>query len=178
MTESELIETLEDLKSRLPIDQFALEKECREQPIFYQEVGEIYAEVRKEAKKVKSNFGHVKAELERNIRSEPAKYGISKITESAIQAAIVLQTEYANAETELFDAEEVADNLSVLLESAAQRKSMLRELVSLFVRSYYADVSLGKEAKEVGEVSDSQIVAARKSSAAERAREQVEEDSE
>ena len=130
---------LNGFKQRLPIDQFSLEKECVEQPSLYEEIGGWVSSVRADAKRSKEHLDFIKADLSLKIRKNPETHGLSgKVTESSIDAVIVTSEEYQQALTDSIELNKLADEASVLLAAVEQRKSMLRDLVRLFIYSYYS----------------------------------------
>jgi len=115
-------ELLNELKAKLPVDQFNLELECRNQAALLEEVGEIAASVKKEAKVAKEHLEFVKADLSNKIRRNPEEYGLTKVTESGVASTIVLQEEYQEALKKAIDLSEEADCFSTLLLAVEQRK--------------------------------------------------------
>lgn len=132
-------ETLNYFKKRLPIDQYNLEKECQEQPSLYEEIGEWVSEVRAVAKTKKEHLEFIKADLSLKIRKDPEKYGLSdKPTVASVDAAILVSNEYREALDEYLELNKLADEATILLSATEQRKSMIRDLVRLFIYSYYS----------------------------------------
>jgi hypothetical protein len=132
-------EALNQFKQRLPVDQFSLEKECVEQPSLYEEIGEWTFSMRAEAKRSKEHLDFIKADLSLKIRKNPETYGLSgKVTEGSIDAVITTSDEYQSAVTTYIETDKLASEASVLLAAVEQRKSMLRDLVRLFIYSYYS----------------------------------------
>lgn len=145
---------LNDLRNRLRIDPFDLETECVWQPSMYAEVGELATEARSAAKLAKDKLEYTKADLSFKIRKEPGKYGVDKITEASVEAAVILQSEYQTTSTTVIEAQRIADAFGILQESVGQRKSMIRDLVTLFVFKYYsAQHEMGQDKHQAGEVS-------------------------
>ena len=149
---------LDELKSKLPIDQYNLEIECRNQSVLLTELGEIVAEAKKEYKEAKEHVEYVKADLSTKIRKDPGKYDIVKATEGAITSAVILQPEYRKAINDSLDTEESSNAFSELLVAAEGRKSLIRDLVTLFVREYYDSQKLLNESRAVNNISEAQIV--------------------
>jgi len=159
---------LEGLKDKLTINQYQLELECMNQAFVYEEIGELTSSYKADAKRAKEHLEYVKASLKADIRKEPDKFSLSKVTDSALDSTVILQEEYKVASTAAIDASELADRLNVLLESAAQRKAMLRDLVSLYTHNYYTNQDLSGEIKAASGVTEEQIVQTRIQNAARR----------
>jgi len=132
-------ESLNHFRQHLPINQFSLEQECLQQAALYEEIGEWVSSVRADAKRSKEHLDFIKADLSLKIRKNPETYGLSgKVTEGSIDAVITTSNEYQGAVTTYIEADKLANEASVLLAAVEQRKSMLRDLVRLFIYSYYS----------------------------------------
>ena len=136
-----LSELISSYKNRVSIDEFALERELREQPLLYLEIAEIASQLKADSKQAKAELDLVKAKAGAEIRENPDKFGIAKVTEAAITAAITTHKSVVEAGTRLLDLEADADIFSSILSAAEQRKSMLRDLVSLYIHKYYSDIN-------------------------------------
>ena len=160
---AEVKEFLADVKKRIRIDDYNLSSECQLQPELYLEVAELTSTARSQAKRVRDKFEHIKASTESAVRANPDAYGLVKTTESSISNAVSLAQGVRDAKENLLEADEVADMLGVLLFSVEQRKSMLRDLVTLFVHSYYSDAE-GTPVKHdvITEMGEDKISEARK----------------
>jgi hypothetical protein len=172
--DKETKEVLDELKTKLPINQFQLELECTNQPSLLAEVGEIASAARAEAKRSKEHLEYVRADLSTKIRKNPETYGLSKATEGAIDSAVTLQKEYQEASSKAIDDVQMADLLSIFQSSVEQRKSLIRDLVSLYIYNYYSNQNLSKEGGSAGGVTEEQILNARNQNAKERGEDRVE----
>lgn len=150
-------EVLDGFKSRLSVDPCNLEIECRDQSVLLEEVGEITAEIKRVSRAAKEHLEYIKADLSTRIRKEPEKYDITKITEGAVASAVVLQPEYQKAVEEMLDAMEHADTFSTLLIAVEQRKSLIKDAVSLYIHEYYLSQKLTGEEQNLGKVTEEQI---------------------
>ena len=148
-----------ELKARLPIDQYNLEVECRNQSILLTEVGEIASEIKRAYKENKEHIEFVRADLSTKIRKDPEKYGIvGKVTSDTVVSAVIIQSEYRKAISASLDAEEAYSSFSELLIAVEGRKSLIRDLVTLFVREYYDSKKLLDESQAISNISEAQIV--------------------
>jgi len=130
---------LADIRSKLPIDLYELEHECNNQSILYDEVGSWVASVRATAKIAKEHVSFVEADLSLRIRKNPKSFGLSeKPTVDAVTSSVKISSEYKTAFEEYIEADKLANEASTLLESVAQRKSGLRDLVRLYINDYYS----------------------------------------
>ena len=164
-TQSEIDVALEFVRyvnKHLSIDKFALEEECRTHAEFYSEVGLAAVQARSAAKKAKDQLDYTKVQVEGLIRAEPDKYGLVKTTEGAISSAVLLSDEVQLVLNEYRNREEIADTLTILQGSVEQRKTMLRDLVNLFVHSYYSEIDgKGVSTRETQAIQEAQIQEAR-----------------
>ena len=138
MTEEEQ-QILGDLRKKLPIDQFELERECCQQPIVYDEVGEWVASVKAASRTAKEHVSFVESDLILRIRRNPEEFNIpdGKLTVDVVNSCVKTNPEYTQAFQEYVAAERLANEAITLLESVAERKSSVRDLVRLFIAHYY-----------------------------------------
>lgn len=134
---------LVELRSKLPIDIYELEHECNNQSILYDEVGSWVATIKAKARIAKKHVSFVEADLRLRIRKDPASFGLivgKKYTLDIIAAVVETNSEYIKAFEEYVEAERLANEASTLLESVAERKSGVRDLVRLYVNDYFSKV--------------------------------------
>lgn len=130
------------------IDLARLEEEWVRQPSLAEEYGRQLADARQEYDLAKRRLDVAEAEAERDIRTDPVSYGISKVTEGAIKAAVILDKRVAKASTEV-----IQSNHSVGIAEAAKnaiehRKKALEGAVSLFIAQYYSKPKEPKSANK------------------------------
>jgi len=151
---------LEELRAKLPIDKFNLDEECRNQAVLYDEVGDLRTKTRDEFHRAENKLNFVKSDLDMKIRLDPGKYNVVKVTEASLEAAINLQPEFIEAQEDLIEAGGLSDHFGNLLNAVEQRKSMVKELVSLFLVQYYhekQDQDLIKTAQKMNDGSEKEI---------------------
>jgi hypothetical protein len=169
----EIKKTLDIFRARLPIKPDALEIMCVDQPVLYDGVGQLVTEWQAEAKTAGERLGFVKADQSSKIRTNPQNFGVSKITEGAVESAALLTKEYGEASKDLIDTEKILGYLRVLQEALNQRKSSLNNLVELWIHEYYSKVEGGmaKERRVLTDVTEQQIIETRVENARRRAEE-------
>lgn len=168
---NDINERIEELRGKLQINQFDLENECVNQPIIYDEVGQLATDAKSNARLSKDNLDYTKASIEMEIRSNPEKFGIAKITESSVDAAVKTDQRYIDASVNYINAQKLADSLTILLSAAEQRKSMIKDLVSLYIYSYYQQQYSGgmhNEIKQIEGATTEEIINKRKEIAKQR----------
>lgn len=122
----------------ISIDEQALDVEWLRQAAIMFRYAKHAADTKKEVDEAKERLDVGKAQLEMSIRSEPEKYGISKVTESAIQSALLLQAEYQRLTQNYIDAKYENDVAAAVVRAVDQKKTALENLVKLLGVSYFA----------------------------------------
>jgi hypothetical protein len=120
------------------IDDQMLDVEWLEQPEKMLKYAQIAARARLDLDLAKEKVDVVKAELDRAIRSDPASYGIEKITETAVQNMIIIQPTYVTANNAMIQLKYEADMAQGAVRAIDARKDALENLVRLHGQSYFA----------------------------------------
>ncbi len=79
------------------------------------------------------------------IRANPAQFGLEKITESSVQAVILLDKEHARLSDELNTARYQLEVITAAVRALDQKKSALENLVRLQGQNYFAGPSVPRE---------------------------------
>ncbi len=135
--ESEIIEANE-LESISDIDEFALDKEWSRQTRIYMTYALQLAEAKKELLDAKAALDLIKAELDLRIRECPENYGLKKVTEPAIENAIILRKDYKLALKAMHHAKHKVDTFQAVVDGMEHRKKALENLVVLEGRNYFS----------------------------------------
>jgi len=155
----EIKDKLETFRQQLPINQFQLELACIDQPVLYDEVGQLVTEWRSMEKMANDKLSFIHADQSARIRTSPEKYGVTKITEGSVESAILLTREYQEAVKDKTEIEKIVGYLKTLQTALDHRKSELNNLVQLWVHNYYSKLQdMDIERKTVGEITEQQIV--------------------
>jgi Cdc6-like AAA superfamily ATPase len=125
-------------EEEIKIDVDALDLEWRDQPVLMMTYARQAAEARRHLDQMKEKIELVKAELDREIRTKPERYGIEKITENAVQNTIITLPEFKKASKILLDAKFDADIAQSAVIAISQRKDALENLVRLHGQQYFA----------------------------------------
>jgi len=134
-----------DYEKDMEINPGALDVEWLEQPGLMMKYARYSAEATRQADQAKERLEVVKAELDAQIRTDPEKYGIAKITENSVHATLLLQTEYQEASQELINAQ-YEQNLSKYAAQAVNaRKDALENLVRLHGMQYFAGPNIPRD---------------------------------
>jgi len=161
MDRNELHSFIEGIKNRMSINQHDLVEECKKQPAFYMEVTSEVSSLKSDAKKAKAFFDYTKADLETKIRLNPDNYDLPKATADAVAAKVITQKEYRDAISDMHDKESMAESLGAVVIALEQRKSMIRDMVQLFVYDYHQtkmEANMGAAGKKVGDQEQQDIM--------------------
>lgn len=127
-----------DFEKDISINKFRLDEECLSHASIYYNYGDAQARAKTELAKAKDNLELVQAERNLQIRDELTKNG-TKVTESMISSALIIDNEVREAKNEVREAEEVYNRLSVAVQAMEHRKSELDNLVKLYLSGYYSN---------------------------------------
>ena len=137
-----------DFEKDINIDEQALDVECLEQPRITLQYAKWVADMERKKDRAKERVEVVKAELDKDIRSNPSKYGLAKITEGAVQNTIILQPEYREAQVAYIEAKHESDIAKAAMRAVDTKKATLENLVKLFGLSYFAGPSVPRNLAE------------------------------
>lgn len=149
---------LNEFGSKLGIDRFNLEIEACNQPILLEEVGSVKVDAKNQAKEAKDKLELIKSRLLLDIKRNPDKYNLEKPTEATVAAAIVCEPEYQSALKEFNILEEQSNAIDIIYAAVEQRKSLIREAVSLYVHEYYSKQPMKKEEEALEGVTQQDII--------------------
>jgi hypothetical protein len=126
----------------LKIDDSALDLELLDQAMLFMRYAKHYAETRRILDEVKQALDVVKAETDSNIRKNPEKYGLEKVTDKAIEAIILTDANCKKANQKFLDAKFELDMASNATQAMQIRKESLENLVRLNGQQYFAGPSV------------------------------------
>jgi hypothetical protein len=134
----------------LEIDKYALDTECMDQPRKFSHWAEVLAEATAERDRADQNVDVVKAQIETAMRADPVTWGLDKVTDASIKAAVTQNDKVVHTVEALIKAKYRVNVLFAAKEAFEQRKSMLENLVKLFLSGYWSDPRIPKEGTEAG----------------------------
>jgi len=129
---------LEDIK----INESALDIEWLRQPSLVFHYSKIAADQRKHLDKRKERLALIKADLDKEIRSNPEKYKLEKLTETGISNCILTQSEYTEAMADVIDTQYEVNMAQVAVAALQDKRTALENLVRLFGQQYFAGPSV------------------------------------
>lgn len=124
-------------KEEIKINRFKLDLACENQSSLYLQYAEELSTVKSELNELKNKVKIVRAEVELNIRRNPPPD--LKITEAVIAGLVEIDGKVKEVEQELINKQNEVNHLVAIVESFAQRKDMIRDLVSLQIAGFYSD---------------------------------------
>lgn len=130
------------------IDESALDVEWLDQPSLMMKYARNAAEARLELDRAKEALELTKAELDREVRSNPEAFGMEKLTESAVQNTIILQEAYIGANDNFIQAKFKADIAQGAVRAFDARKDALENLGRLLGLQYFAGPKMPRDLLE------------------------------
>lgn len=137
-----------DYEKDVSINEDALDIEWLIQPKLMLKYTQHEAEMKRNLEEAKSNLDILHADLDKKIRTEPEKFGLDKITETAIKNAIQSTTKFKEAQEEIREAEYEVNMAVAAVRSIYGKKEALENLVRLFGQQYFAGPSVPRDLSE------------------------------
>ncbi len=137
-----------ELEESISPDPDALDREWVKQPRLRMHYGRMLADAKMDLAKSKDALEVVEAELDQSMRMSPKKFGLEKITEGAIKAAILTQSEYQEASQELISNQHAVDIMTAAVAAVDHKKAALEDLVRLRLADYYSECRAPEGARE------------------------------
>ena len=137
-------ESMDDFDSRtwhnrLAINLQNLHRDIAEHPAYYAEIAEIGAEAKAAMHAAKANKDVIDAEVASEIRSNPEKFGLTKVTEASIKEALTMDSRVRSAQSMFLGAQENSEMIAVLVNAFEHRRSMLNNEVQLYIANYWTE---------------------------------------
>ncbi|RLF30294.1 MAG: hypothetical protein DRN14_00115 [Thermoplasmata archaeon] len=131
-----------EFESDLKIDPNYLEVEAGRQGELFFKWAERAVEAKERADHAKLKMDVLEAKLSSKARLDPDSFGIAKVTEGSIAAAIKIHPEFLEAQEEHISARADFHMLERAVEAMEQRKRMIEILVTLHGQQYFAGPSV------------------------------------
>lgn len=146
----------------IAIDKYALDKEWVQLPALYFDYSSKEADAKSRVNELSFLKDKAYAECKRtlaqislDVRANPAAYGVTKVTEVAIDQAALASEAYGDAQKALQDvteqlvaAQKVLEDLSAAKWALEIKKKALEGLTQLWVSNYFQDRSENKHLQE------------------------------
>lgn len=144
----------------LSIDENNLLLEWKTQPALMLEYGIRLADALQEEDEARAAAAIVSAKLDKEIRDNPEDFGVAKITESAILAAVQTHPRNIEAQETLMAARCDARVYKAAVDALAHRKSALQGMTDLYLRQWFADPARHGQGDDAGAPRPSRAVGA------------------
>lgn len=135
-------------ESDLSIDRDCLDVEWENQSSLVFHWCEVLAEARLSYETTKSDYDVAKANCERTIRDKPEKFGITKLTEASVAAALTIHPKVLAAEAAVRGARHAVDVANAMVTALDHKKRALENLVQLHSMGYFSDPKARNEESE------------------------------
>ena len=147
----------EQLKKDLIFDKYALDDEFVNHTETYQRWIKVYAQVFTGRKRAEQNVDKVKAQLDLEVRKDPADFGLKpdakgKVTEAAIKAVVNGQEELKEAQADFYHMYELARYFELIMKDFEHKKELMKGTADLWIHKYYSDLS--KTIEDVAETDE------------------------
>lgn len=133
------------------IDQLALDRECIRLPEDYLKYALAAADLKQMVDSRKSDLDNTEANRAKSIRNTPGKYGIEKVTESAIKETVQTDPAYQEALARLNNAKHTLDRAQAVVWALEHKKRSLVLLVDLHGMGYFSNPKLSKVGQKIVE---------------------------
>jgi len=129
------------------IDETALDTEWLDQATLFFKYARHAANMRKEVDLAKENLEVTKAEVDKEIRQNPEKFKIEKVTDASVSANVLTHKDYKAANQEYIDAKYELDIAQAAVNAMNQRKDALENMVKLHGQQYFAGPKVPRDLK-------------------------------
>ena len=137
-----------DTSLDLQIDENQLDTEWLGQSQRYFQYASKAADARRDFDAAKDELEVTKAEVDQSIRSDPAKFGLTKLTEATVASAVIIQEEYQKAQENVRQARYSHDVYQAAVSALDHRRKALENLVTLFMANYFSKPRAPKGAED------------------------------
>lgn len=127
-----------DYQKDIVIDSESLDLEWLDQASLFMKYARGAAIARADLDQAKENLDVVRASLDKEIRANPDKFGIEKITETVVSNTIIGLLEFQKANEKFLICKFEVDIAQAAVSAMNQRKDALENLVKLHGMSYFA----------------------------------------
>ena len=145
-------------KDDLFVDRFDLAVGWEKQPSLVEKYFRLYAEAVFEKDQAKMRYELSLAETEKDVRSNPEKYVLNKVTDAAVKAAVTTSETVKTAYQGYLEAKKQEMVVAGAKEGILTKKYALENEVKLFLAGYFSEpVISGEHKKEVIETTSAKV---------------------
>lgn len=120
------------------IDKLRLDEEWVNHPVMVQEYAEKQAIAQNNYDRAKYSLEVIEAELDTMIRSNPAAFGIAKLTEKVVEKTIILHPKHREASEKYLHCKSELESYKAVNSSFSHRKAALENTTNLWMCSYFS----------------------------------------
>lgn len=128
---------LDYILNNLPIDKFKLEEEATKQVTLMEKISNLLPRARELSLAAKNRLEVIESDLAKEIRKNPKKYKLDKVTDTVVYKETKTQPEYKRAFSSYLFAKTKEEQLSILLNTIQERGRMIKTLTELWLNNYY-----------------------------------------
>lgn len=139
------------------IDEDALDVELLEQPSLMTKYSRLLAEAKLERDLAKEELDLMRATIDLDIRDNPEKYQLSKVTENAINNCILMEEQYQDVQKKYNQDNYEVNVLQGIINAIEHRKSALENLVKLYGQNYFAGPAIPHDLSQLREDHNAKI---------------------
>lgn len=138
----------DDYSLDMEINPGELDIEWINQPALMMKYTKKAAELREKRDLLKEELELLKAQLDKEVRSDPEEYGLTKTTETIIQNTVISIDEYQDLLKTYLRASYEVNVAQGVVQAIEQRKQALENLVRLHGQQYFAGPSVPRNLQE------------------------------
>lgn len=136
--DAESVQNKSSYDRHLVIDTMRLDEEWMKQPGLFMYWAEQAQKIKLEVDLAKFQLESLEAQVSNDIRANPEKFGLEKVTETGIKNAVLLDKRIAKSTKDYLKLRSEADVLAKLVAALEQRKKALENLVFLTTQGYFS----------------------------------------
>jgi len=137
-----------DFQDDLVIDPNELDVQAAKQGELFFKWAEKAALAKAKVDETKLRLEVCAAEVSSKVRTDPGKYGLSKVTEAGVETAVKESSEYREAYEDWIKARANSGLLDKAVEAMEQKKRMIEVLITLHGQSYFAGPAVPRNIAE------------------------------
>ena len=126
------------------LDKYKLDEAWLDQPKYMHKYSQQLADVRSELDQAKARRDVVLAEVELDVRKDPEKYQVSKVTEASVKVTVLKDERCQKMNARVLRMKHRVDVLQALVDSLHDRRKSIEKLVDLWLADYWAEPRVPK----------------------------------
>jgi hypothetical protein len=138
---------MDDYANVVQIDELNLDRECIRLPSDYLKFANKYTEAKRELEEAKNRLKVTEADIAKQVRDTPGKFGLEKATEGAIKEAVLTHKDYRNAVADVNDRSYDADMVGNVVSALEHKKRSVTLLVELHGLGYFAEPKISERGR-------------------------------